>query len=137
MSTPASHTLELRVRYVECDPMGYVHHTVYPVWMEMARTELLRERGIAYADLEREGVMIVVARLNLSYRRPARYDDVVRITATLRRTSAAKIEHDYAIHRDDELLCTASTVLACVDHSGRIQPVPAKLRMDASHARSG
>ena len=37
--------MDIRVRYCECDPMGVVHHTVYPVWFEMGRTELLRDTG--------------------------------------------------------------------------------------------
>ena len=117
-------TIEQRVRYVECDPMGYVHHSTYPVWFEMARTELLRRRGIAYRRLEEEGLFIVVARLNISYHQPAKYDDVVLITATLRRMGMAKIEHDYQVKRDGVLLATASTTLACVDRAGRPIRVP-------------
>jgi acyl-CoA thioester hydrolase len=122
------HTLELRVRYNECDPMGLAHHATYPVWMEMARTELLRSRGIAYTELEAAGVYIVVARLNISYRQAARYDDCLQITARLQRITDAKIEHDYTIHRDGQLICTASTVLGCVDRQGRIQRVPTMLQ---------
>jgi acyl-CoA thioester hydrolase len=114
-------TIPIHVRYVECDPMGVVHHSVYPVWLEIARTELLRASGISYAELERTGVFIVVVKLSLSYRRPARYDDQLQVTARL---SAAKIEHEYEVKRGDELLCTASTVLACIDRDGRPQRVP-------------
>jgi acyl-CoA thioester hydrolase len=121
---PASITIEQRVRYVECDPMGYVHHSTYPVWFEMARTELLRQRGIAYRRLEEEGIFIVVARLNISYHQPARYDDVVHVTATLKQISMAKIEHDYQVKRDGVVLATASTTLACVDRAGKPMRIP-------------
>ena len=124
------HTIELRVRYAECDPMGFAHHSVFAEWFEMARTELLRRQGPAYASLEAEGLFTVVVRLNVHYQRPARYDDVLHVTATLRRSSGAKIEHDYAVRRGEEQLCTASTVLACIDSDGRVRPVPELLRID-------
>lgn len=120
-------TIDIRVRYVECDPMGFVHHTVYPVWFEMARTELLRESGIAYAELERRGVLIAVVKLETKYRRPARYDDMLKVTATVRHVGGVRIEHDYEVRRGEELLCTGSTVLACLDREGKLRGVPEEL----------
>ena len=120
-------TLDLRVRYAECDPMGFVHHSIYPVWFEMARTELLRQRGVVYAELERQGVLIVVVKLEVKYRRPARYDDELKVTATLTRIGGVRIEHDYEVRRGDELLCTASTTLACLDRDGKLRGVPPEL----------
>lgn len=104
--------------------MGYVHHTVYPVWFEMARTELLRVNGVSYAQLEGKEVFVVVARMNISYKSPGRYDDMLRIKAILTRAEGARIEHDYEVWRKDELLCTGSTVLACVNGNGQLIPVP-------------
>ncbi len=123
-------SLDVRPRYVECDPMGYVHHTAYPVWMEMARTELLRATGVSYAELERRGVFIVVVKLNINYRKPARYDEPLTVCATLTKASGAKIEHDYQVERDGDVLLTASTTLACVDAAGRITRVPDEIRLD-------
>ncbi len=68
-------TINVRVRYVECDPMGVAHHTVYPVWFEIGRTELLRATGGNYADMERDGVLLAVVKLEVTYKQPARYDD--------------------------------------------------------------
>ena len=128
MADMPSITVPLRPRYCECDPMGYVHHSVYPVWMELARTELLRQSGKSYAQWAREGLLIVVVRLNLSFHQPARYDDELAITATLTRAAGAKIEHDYQVSRDGERLVTGSTVLACVSRDGRPVRVPADLQ---------
>lgn len=116
--------IPIRVRYVECDPMGVAHHSIYPIWLEIARTELLRTRGISYAQMEAQGVFVVVVKLALNYRRPARYDDELRVIAGVTRTTPAKIEHGYEIRRGEELLCTAWTVLACLDRQGRPQRVP-------------
>lgn len=116
-------TIDVRVRYVECDPMGFVHHTVYPVWFEMARTELLREQGIVYAELEKRGDFIVVAKIDVTYRRPAKYDDVLQVVVIEARVSRAKIIHEYKVLRDGELICSGTTTLACIDGDGRPRPV--------------
>ncbi|MHC5022461.1 MAG: acyl-CoA thioesterase [Planctomycetota bacterium] len=127
MPSPTS-TLSIRVRYAECDPMGVAHHTVYPVWFEMGRTELLREvNGLAYRDLEAAGHLLAVVSLQVKYKRPARYDDVLELRTTLSNLGRAKIEHTYELFRDGELLATAATTLACLDRDGRLQPIPPTL----------
>ena len=115
---------EIRVRYCECDPMGVVHHTVYPVWFEMGRTELLRGTGRTYRDLEQAGVFLAVVRMQVAYKRPARYDDVLRLETTLVDAGHVKIEHTYELYRGDELLCTGSTTLACLDRAGKARALP-------------
>ena len=79
------HLLDIRVRYAECDPMGVVHHTVYPVWFEMGRTELLRATGASYREFEEQGLFLVVVRLDVRYRQPARYDDELQLHTRLDR----------------------------------------------------
>ena len=116
--------IEVRARYPECDPMGVVHHTVYPVWFEMGRTELLREHGLAYADVETMGVFLAVIRLEVRYRRPARYDDQMQLRTRLVTLGHVKIDHAYELRRGDELLVTGTTRLACLDRNGRPQVVP-------------
>ncbi len=127
--TKPLHTISVpvRVRYPECDPMNVAHHSVYPVWLEIARTELLRAQGDAYRDLEAEGVFFVVAKLSLRYRRPAIYDDELTIIATALPTVGVKLEHHYEVRRGGELLATAETTLACVDRAGKLRPVPESL----------
>jgi len=117
-------SIEIRVRYCECDPMGVVHHTVYPVWFEMGRTELLRSTGRNYRDLEAQGILLAVVRLEARYRAPARYDDLVTLRTTLRSAGHVKIEHDYELRRGDEVLAIGSTTLACLDREGRARPIP-------------
>ncbi len=127
MAAQTSLTVPVRVRYPECDPMGVAHHATYPVWFEIARTELLRQQGEAYRDLEATGFFFVVARLNVRYRRPARYDDVLEVAVSLGPCAGVKLEHRYEVRRGDELLATAETTLACVDADGRLQPIPRAL----------
>src|SRR5688572_20440649 len=105
MSTYAnsSHEIEIRVRYPEADPGGYVHHANYFVWFEMGRTELLRAQGRTYKDMEAAGLFIVVVKAECKYLRPARYDDVLRLRTTVTRVRAATVEHDYHLYRGEEL----------------------------------
>ena len=117
-------TVSVRVRYQECDPMNVAHHSVYPVWFEIARTELLRSRGQAYRALEEAGVFLVVAKLSIRYRRPALYDDELTVRAVSLPTVGVKLEHTYEVRRGDELLARAETTLACVDRDGKLRPVP-------------
>ena len=81
---PARHSLTFRVRYSECDPMGVAHHSAYAPWLEMGRTELLRQsgNGLDYRTLEQQGVFMAVVRLEIRYKRPARYDDVLELRWT-------------------------------------------------------
>src|SRR5690349_15784041 len=116
--------IELRVRYSECDPMNVAHHAAYPVWMEIARTELLRLRGIAYRELETRGVFFVVARLSIRYRKPARYDDVLQVVVRGLPSAGVKVDHEYEIRRGKELIATAETTLVCVDREGKLRPIP-------------
>lgn len=114
----------IRVRYSECDPMGVAHHTVYPIWFEMGRTELLRERGLAYRDLEAKGVFLAIIELEVKYHKPAKYDDELRLQTRVAQVSKVRITHDYKLYRDGDLLATARTTLACLDREGRLQAVP-------------
>ena len=82
----------VRVRYVECDPMNVAHHSVYPVWFEIARTDLLRRRGNDYKDLEAAGVFFVVARMSLRYHKPAKYDDELLIICSAQPSAGVKVE---------------------------------------------
>lgn len=104
--------------------MGVVHHTVYPVWFEMGRTELLRTTGRTYREFEEAGILLAIVKLEVTYKSPARYDDVVRLDTELTRVTAVKVEHAYTLWRGDDLLCTGSTTLACLDRSGRARPLP-------------
>ncbi len=117
----------VRVRYVECDPMNVAHHTVYPVWFEIARTDLLRQRGNAYRDLEAAGVMFVVARMSLRYHKPAKYDDELTIICEASPSAGVKVEHAYEVRRGNELLATGQTTLVCIDRDGKLKPIPTDL----------
>lgn len=121
---PTQGVIEIRVRYAECDPMGVAHHTAYPIWLEMGRTELLRDAGATYRSLEDAGILLVVVTLNVRYRKPAKYDDTLTLHTRITEVSKVKIKHEYDLRRGDEILATAETTLACVDRNGKAQAIP-------------
>ncbi len=104
--------------------MGVVHHTVYPVWFEMGRTEMLRSTGRTYKEFEEAGILLAVVRLEVSYKSPARYDDLLRVETTLTRVTSVKLEHSYKVLRGDDVLVTGATTLACLDRNGRACALP-------------
>ena len=117
--------ISFRVRYVECDPMGVAHHSTYPIWFEMGRTEMLRAQGGRYRDLESAGVFLVVSDLTIRFRAPARYDDELVLQTHLIEGGRARIRHGYELFdSESRLVAKAVTTLACVDRDGRLQPIP-------------
>ncbi len=122
--------ITIRVRYAETDRMGLLHHANYLVYFEQGRTELLRARGFSYKDLEDQGYLLVLTRLQVRYRSPARYDDLLTLRTTVQRTTSVKIEHHYVVFRDGVLLAEAQSTLGCVNREGRVQMLPDFLRED-------
>jgi acyl-CoA thioester hydrolase len=120
--------ITIRVRYAETDRMGLLHHSNYLVYFEQGRTELLRQQGLAYKDLEDQGYLLVLTKVQVRYRRPARYDDVLTLRTIVARTSMVKIEHRYEMLRDGELLAEGETTLGCIDREGKPQMLPEILR---------
>ncbi|MDW8196336.1 MAG: thioesterase family protein [Gemmataceae bacterium] len=117
--------IHIRVRYAETDRMGLLHHANYLVYFEQARTELLRARQASYKELEDQGYFLVVAKIEVKYRQPAYYDDMLTIRTTVTRTSPVRIEHKYEVFRDGTLICEGSSTLACVGKDGKLREMPA------------
>lgn len=124
--------IKIRVRYAETDRMGLLHHANYLVYFEEGRTELLRAQGFTYRDIEDQGYYLVLTKLQVRYRRPAYYDDLLILRTTIVRTTMVKIEHKYELLRDGMLLAEGETTLGCVDHEGQVQPLPDSLRVENS-----
>lgn len=131
--------IEIRVRYAEVDQMGALHHSRYWVYFEAGRTELLRNQGYPYGELEKAGVFFVVARCSARYMAPARYDDLLVLTTRVVKLGAARIDHAYEIRRkgDSKLLTTAETTLACVDRNGKVTLIPDFMRADSKGGTPG
>ncbi len=107
---------KVRVRYAETDKMGVVYHGNYAQYLEIGRVEWLRNLGISYNQMEKDGVMLPVVSLTMDYKKPATYDDELTIRTILKKCAGVKIEFDYQIfNQDGALLTTAYSLLVFVD----------------------
>ena len=107
----------LNVRYAETDKMGIVHHSVYPIWYELARTDLSKQAGFPYSEMEKSGVMTPLVELNCKYYSPAYYDDELIVTATVSKLTPARVVFSYEVYRkgSDKPINTGYTVHALVN----------------------
>ena len=87
--------------------------------------------GIAYKDLEDQGYLLVLTKVQVRYRSPARYDDLLTLRTTVVRTTLVKIEHRYELLRDGLMLAEGETTLGCVDREGKVQQLPKFLQGEA------
>ncbi|PHX62181.1 MAG: thioesterase [Flavobacteriales bacterium] len=121
----------VRVRYAETDQMGVVYHGNYAQYFEMGRVEWLRNLGVSYKWMEENGVMLPVVSLEMNYKKPARYDDVLRIKTILKSQNSVKIEFDYEIYNEqNQLLTTGYSMLVFVDMKTGRPIVPPKYVSD-------
>jgi acyl-CoA thioester hydrolase len=120
-------TLTLRVNYSETDQMGVVYHANYLVWFDRARTELLRERGLTYRELESEGFYLAVSEVRVRYRAPARYDDLVQVRCWVREIGSRRATFGYAVDRAPDLLATAETSLISLTHRHTVTRMPTRV----------
>jgi len=110
------HEFNVRVRYAETDQMGVVYHGNYAQYFEMGRVEWLRNLGVSYADMEKDGIMLPVVSLTMNYKKPTRYDDLLTVRTILKKQAGVKIEFNYEIYNEnDELLTTGYSMLVFVD----------------------
>lgn len=117
----------LRVIYGDTDQMGVVYYGNYLRFFEVGRTELLRQKGLRYRDVEeRYGILLPVVDAQVRYRHPARYDDLLLIETEVAALGKASIRFAYRILRNEDakLLAEGSTTHACVDESHRPVRLP-------------
>jgi acyl-CoA thioester hydrolase len=128
-SPPVSET-RVRVNYSETDQMGVVYHARYLVWLDIARTEHLRQSGMSYRELEDAGLRLAVSEVSIRYRQPARYDDPIRIRCWVRDVASRRVEFGYAVEHatDGRLLATASTSLLTLDRTMSLTRLPDHVR---------
>jgi len=118
----------ITVRYAETDMMGVVYHGSYLPWFEVGRTDLMKQYGLPYRQLEAEGYFLPVLEVGAKYLKPARYDDAITIVTTLREKPLLRIKLEYEVRRGDELLATGFTLHAFIDRAGRPVRPPASFQ---------
>lgn len=106
----------VKVRYAETDQMGVVHHGNYAQYLEIARLDWLQQLGISYKTMEEEGIMLPVYELILRFKKPAKFDDLLKIKTSLAEKPGVRIKFLYEIFNEqEELLTEAETTLIFMD----------------------
>ena len=128
--SPVQSTSRIRVRYAETDQMGVVYYANYFVWFEVARTDLLRESGWNYRDMEGDGFSLPVIEAHCAYLQSATYDDELEVRTGGEMLSPVRVQFNYEIVRtsDGATLATGSTVHATLDRAGKPCRLPARVR---------
>ncbi|MCR9294674.1 MAG: acyl-CoA thioesterase [bacterium] len=150
MTTPMEHSIEIRVQYNETDGQGRVHHGEYINYFERGRVELLRFQGQNYREFERGGLYLVVSEMNLKYLGAAEFDDLLILTTRVQEVRGVRISHSYELvrpnpvdHREPltdapasaQVIVQGYSVVACVDRSGKVRPLPHPIRKLAGQHR--
>ena len=132
-------TSRVRVRYAETDKMGVVYYANYLVWFEVGRTDLLRQAGWSYREIEAEGYSLPVVEVACAYRQPARYDDELEVRTEGALVSPVRAEFAYEIVRADDqvTLATGRTMHASLDRDGRPRRLPERIRAMFQTGTSG
>ena len=115
-----SSEIQLRVRYGETDRMGYAYYGNYPLYYEVGRTELMRNYGLTYKELEDSGILLPVADLHVDYYSPALYDELLTIRTSILELPTVKISFLYEIFNStNQLINKGTTTLVFVDSKTR------------------
>ena len=107
-----SFSIKIKVRYFETDQMGLVHHGNYINYFEEARIAWISNLGLLYSEMEKSGIILPVSKLNVSYLRPAYFDDELVVNVELAELPTSRLIFNYTIKNKDEVVVTGTTVLA-------------------------
>ncbi len=122
------HTIDVRVRYAECDPMQFAHHGSYLLWFEEARIAMLDALDLPYSQLEASGAFLPVLEAHLAYLIASRFDDRLRVEARIENMPRVRFRIDYLVHRDNTRIATGYTAHAFIGSDGKPIRPPAVFR---------
>ncbi|WP_369903161.1 acyl-CoA thioesterase [Bacillus manliponensis] len=106
---------EIDIRYAETDQMGVVYHANYLVWLELGRTQLIRELGFSYVEMENDGIVSPVLDLQITYRKAMRYGEKAIVKTWIDSVNPVRVVYGYEIYNGDGELCvSAETTNICV-----------------------
>ena len=125
----AEYRYPLRVRWGECDPQGVVYYVNYAEYVDLALTEMWRDRFRPYGEMIEAGADLMVHGMELEYLDSARFDDELEVILTVRRMGMSSIHSDWRIERDGTVLCHGTIRHVCIDPVAQVKrPIPDDLR---------
>lgn len=133
-----THEASVRVRYVETDAMGIVHHSNYLTWFELARIEMMDTLGLPYQKLEAQDCLLTVLESHVRYMKPSFFDDRLRVIVYVKEKPRVRTEIEYEILRNTELLATGKTLHAFINRQGQaIKPPEVYVNAVSGHFEKG
>lgn len=116
----------ITARYAETDQMGIVHHSVYPIWFEVGRTDYIKKLGITYSQLEKEGIMLPLSELNCKYLAPVHYEDEIILETRVTMVSAARIEFRFVVRHQNGIVAAEGMTLMGIVSTETFRPINLK-----------
>lgn len=108
-------TKEIEVRYAETDQMGVVYHANYLIWMELGRTQLIKDLGFNYAEMEKDGIISPVLDIQASYKKPLHYGETAIVKTWIEEYDGLRVSYGYEIYtEDEEIAVTGISKHVCV-----------------------
>ncbi len=118
--------MKLRVRFAETDQMGVAHHSAYVVWLEAARVEWMRERGLSYRQIEENGLSLAVSKIEVEYRAAAYFDDELTVSARLQEARSRRVVFSYTVERGGQVLAHGASFHVPTTRTGRATTLPSR-----------
>ncbi len=105
--------IPLTVRYAETDRMGIVHHSNYPVWFEVGRTEFIRQNGISYSEVEGQGILLPLLELKCKFISSSTYEDKIIVRTSIKSYTKIRLNFYYEVFKESDMdnpITTGETV---------------------------
>jgi acyl-CoA thioester hydrolase len=103
--------------------MGYVYYGIYAQYYEVSRVETLRKLGITYKEMEDNGIMLPVRDLHCLYHKPARYDDLLKVKARVRKLPGVKMMFEHEVRNQHNVLLNEGSVILVFMDSASQKPI--------------
>jgi acyl-CoA thioester hydrolase len=120
----AAHEMNYRVPYADTDQMGVVYYANYLTYFERSRTEMLRDAGLPYSELEKRGFFLPVSEAFCKYRASAAYDNLLTFKSYFKEARGVRLIISTEVWLDDKLLVEGEVILACVNADKKLIRIP-------------
>lgn len=124
--------MKKKIYYHDTDCGGVVYYANYLKFLEEARTEFFSDKGLSIKELADQGTMFIVARQEIDYKLPAFYGDILDVAAVISNISAARIDFDQEIKKNNQIIAKAKTIMVCVDKTLKPKSIPEEVRKKIS-----
>lgn len=118
------HSISKKIYYHDTDCGGIVYYANYLKYLEEARTEYLRQKGIEIKEMAQKGGLFAVKCVNIDYKAPARYGDTLEVTSQISKIKNASLEFIQEVKHNGQILVSTSTVLVYIDTNFQPQAMP-------------